>query len=136
MHPMSHQDGWPAEPAPRPPFVPQPPVEPDLESLRGSSRRLDRGLITANAVCFLFLVFLAGAAPGLLATEIIGRINLGLLLCCALGVLAFLTSTGYDLRSGRSCDPVAARIRDRHREAAAPPAAPAPRRAGHRRAQW
>ncbi|WP_377274310.1 DUF485 domain-containing protein [Peterkaempfera sp. SMS 1(5)a] len=70
------------------------------------------------------MVLLAGAAPGLLATEVIGRINLGLLLCGTLGVLAFLTAARYDRRSARDCDPDADRIRDFHE--AEPPVPPQP----------
>lgn len=140
MHAMPHPGGRPPgpvahQPAPPWPAPPQPPAAPQLGDLRRKAGRLDRRLIIANALCFAALVVLAAAAPGLLATEVIGRVNLGLLLCGAMGVLAFATSTGYDRRCARDCDPEADRIRARYeQETAAPPQPPAaPYGPGHRR---
>ncbi len=76
---------------------------------------------------------LAGAAPGLLATEIVGRVNLGLLLCAALGVVSLYTSVRYDRRCSHEVDPEARRIRTRHEEQAAAAATAAQERAAGRR---
>ncbi len=124
MDAMPHPGGRPPGPVGHRSAPPPPPAAPSLDRLRRTTHRLDRRLIVSNAVCYGAVVLLAGAAPGLLATEVIGRINLGLLLCGALGVLAFLTAARYDRRSARDCDTVADRIRDFHE--AEPPAPPQP----------
>jgi uncharacterized membrane protein (DUF485 family) len=115
-----------------------PPEAPRLDGLRRRAGRLDRSLITVNAACFAALVMLAGAAPGLLATEIIGRVNLGLLLCAALGAVSLYTSIRYDRRYTREVDPEAQRILARREERAAALAAAAERRAasGRRWSGW
>ncbi|WP_042377194.1 DUF485 domain-containing protein [Streptacidiphilus melanogenes] len=147
MHPTSHPgeppygfgepSGWPRPARPGPPSTLGPPPEktgtPGLDGLRRRVTRLDRSLITVNAVCFAALVLLAGAAPGLLATEIVGRVNLGLLLCAALGVVSLCTSIRYDRRYSREVDPEADRIRTRHEERAAATATAAEERAAARR---
>lgn len=154
MHPTSRPggppsdfgdlSGWPQPPytRPRPPAThaahaaPARPAEvPALDGLRRRAGRLDRSLVTVNAASFAALVLLAGAAPGLLATELVGRVNLGLLLCAALVALSLYTAFRYDRRCTREVDPEAQRIRARHEEQAAALAAAAERRAAPSR-RW
>jgi uncharacterized membrane protein (DUF485 family) len=118
---MSRPGKGPSGPVGRSPEPPrharlQPSEALRLDALRRGAGRLNRRLITINAVCFGVLVLLAGAAPGLLATEVFGRVNLGLLLCAALGVLAFCASVGYDRRFAREYDAEADRIRAGYEE--------------------
>jgi uncharacterized membrane protein (DUF485 family) len=154
MHPTSRSGGPPNDfgdlsgwPQPqytraRPPAAhaapARPPEAPPLDGLRRRTERLNLSLITVNAACFAALVMLAGAAPGLLATEVVGRVNLGLLLCAALGVVSVYTSFRYDRRCTRELDPEAQRVRARHEEQAAALAAAAERRAapGRRWSGW
>ncbi|WP_052441753.1 DUF485 domain-containing protein [Streptacidiphilus anmyonensis] len=154
MHPTSHPgeppydygdlSGWPPSarlaPPPRPgpppgppPVPPQATATPGLDALRRRVGRLDRALITVNAASFAALVLLAGAAPGLLAVDVVGQINLGLLLCAALGVVSLCTSIRYDRRYSREVDPEADRIRTRHEERVAATATAAQERAAGRR---
>ncbi|SEM50484.1 DUF485 domain-containing protein [Streptacidiphilus jiangxiensis] len=107
MHPTSHRSAGRRH------------EEPAVSALRGQARLVDRRLVLVNGVFFTVLVVLAGAAPGVLATEVVGRINVGLLLCLALGLLALCTSVGYDRRLAREWDPEADRLRTRHEERAA-----------------
>ncbi|MBF9069008.1 DUF485 domain-containing protein [Streptacidiphilus sp. NEAU-YB345] len=144
MHPMSRSGQPPAGfgGASQPPrhVRPQSPEPVRVDGLRHSLRRIDRRLVSVNGACFVSLVLLAGAAPGVLAREVIGRINLGLLLCGALGVLAVCTTFAYDRRLARELDPEADRIKARQeqQEAAATAATAGARNRNptHRRAEW
>ena len=146
MHPMSRPGDPPydfgdpfARPQharPGPPPSPGPsPKEPGIDDLRRRAGRLDRRLISVNAAGFAALVVLAGAAPGLLATEIVGSVNLGLLLCAALGLVSLYTSLRYDRRRTREVDPEAQQIRARHEARAAALEAAAQRQAAPSR-RW
>ena len=88
-----------------------------------------------NGACFTSLVVLAGAAPGLLATEVIGRVNLGFLLCLAFGAQVLGTTLVYDHRMARECDPEAERLRNQAAESAAA-AVPVRLRAGSQETRW
>lgn len=147
MHPMSRSGQPPtgfsgASQSPRH-ERPRPPEPVRVDGLRHGLSRIDRRLVLVNGACFVSLVVLAGAAPGLLATELVGRINLGLLLCGALGILALCTTFAYDRRLARDLDPEADAIKARHEEREAAAAAAAAAAAGawdrnpaRRRAEW
>jgi uncharacterized membrane protein (DUF485 family) len=80
-------------------------------ALRRKIGRIDQRLVVLNAVGFVLLVALAGAAPGVLAVSVAGEVNLGLVFCIGLGLLTLWTSVAYDRRLARDCDPEAEAIR-------------------------
>lgn len=81
----------------------------------GLLRRRMRGFAFPMAALFLLwylaFVLLASYAPDLMATPVLGRINVGLMVGLAQFVTTFALTTAYVRYAERHLDPVAARIR-------------------------
>ncbi|GAA5019773.1 DUF485 domain-containing protein [Kitasatospora paranensis] len=106
----------PAPPPDAPAVAALDPAVGGLAALHRSTARLARRFAVTNAACFGIIVLSACTGSGLLATEVIGRINLGILLGLFQGVLLLWTAAHYDRRSTGQCDPVADGLRERRGE--------------------
>jgi hypothetical protein len=84
----------------------------EFAGLRRTTLRLSRSFAAANAVFLGVMVLLACTADGLLGTEVVGRLNLGMLLGLAEGVLLLGTATWFD-RASKLPDRAAGRLADR-----------------------
>jgi len=102
----------PAAPAP-PPGPPSPTLRRELAALHLTRLRLARGFAVANGAFFAATLLLACTSGGLLGTEVLGRINLGMALGLIEGVLLLGTAALFDRRSRRAGDRTADALRTR-----------------------
>lgn len=107
--------GPPPLPAYRPPPSEAPsvpaPADTDLRRLRGAYRWLRRSLTVGLLGYFTGFLSLAAYAPGLLARQIFGAINLGVFLGLLLLPILLLTVITYELLARITVDPASHRVR-------------------------
>jgi uncharacterized membrane protein (DUF485 family) len=87
------------------------PADTDLRRLRGAYRWLRRGLTVGLLGYFTGFLSLAAYAPGLLARQIFGAINLGIFLGLLLLPVLLLTVITYELLARMTVDPISHRVR-------------------------
>ncbi|MFP5023208.1 DUF485 domain-containing protein [Pseudonocardia phyllosphaerae] len=79
-------------------------------------RKLLRGFVfpvtAAFLVWYLLYVVLASFAPGLMATPVLGNINLGLIFGLLQFVTTFAITVAYVRFAGNTLDPLSSKIRD------------------------
>ncbi|GAA0700373.1 hypothetical protein GCM10010193_63900 [Kitasatospora atroaurantiaca] len=102
----------PAAPAP-PSGPPSTTLRRELAALHLTRLQLARGFAVANGLFFTAALLLACTAGGLLGTEVIGRINLGMALGLIEGVLLLGSAALFDRRSDRVGDRTADDLRTR-----------------------
>ena len=84
--------------------------------LRYRSRRYLAAMSALFLGAVVVMVFLAGWKPESLALQVIGHVNLGLLLAAGLILLPAAVCAIHLCYTGRRLDPLASRIRERVRE--------------------
>lgn len=84
----------------------------DFRELKRRHRRFVLPVAAAAVVWFLAYVLLATYASDFMATPVIGRINIGLLLGLAQFVTTFAITMTYVSYANRRLDPLAERLRD------------------------
>ncbi|CAG7844512.1 Inner membrane protein YjcH [Pseudoclavibacter triregionum] len=87
-------------------------ASPRFRELRGRHRRFVFPLAVAFIVWYLAYVLLAAFAHDFMATPVIGRINVGLLLGLAQFVTTFGITMWYVSFANRTLDPLAAQMRE------------------------
>lgn len=104
-HPFAPHDAGP--PGPLPPPVPGVALGP----LRSAAGRLRRRFFAVNAGIFLLVLLLGWSTDGPLATEVVGRVNAGMLLCLLQLVVLVVGAVLFDRGAERTSDRIAARVR-------------------------
>jgi uncharacterized membrane protein (DUF485 family) len=90
---------------------------PEFRTLRRRMRGFTFPMAAAFLLWYLAYVLLASYARGLMATPVLGGINLGLVIGLAQFATTFGLTAGYVRYAERRLDPLAAQIRDRVEEA-------------------
>jgi uncharacterized membrane protein (DUF485 family) len=89
---------------------------PEFAELRRRFRRLVFPLVAGFLAWYFVYVLLATYAHDLMATEVFGRVNVGLLLGLGQFVSTFGIAWWYAHRADRDLDPLAAELNARHAE--------------------
>ena len=90
--------------------------DPEFGLLRSRMRRFTFPMTALFLLWYLAFVLLASYAPDLMATPVLGRINVGLLIGLAQFVTTFALTTAYVRYADRHLDPLAERSRARVEE--------------------
>jgi uncharacterized membrane protein (DUF485 family) len=85
---------------------------PEFRALRRRMRSFAFPMAAAFLLWYLAFVLLASYARELMATPVLGGINLGLVIGLAQFASTFALTAGYVRYAGRRLDPLAARIRE------------------------
>jgi uncharacterized membrane protein (DUF485 family) len=85
----------------------------DFADLRRRLRRFVFPMSVLFLVWYLAYVLLAAYAPGFMATELAGNVNVGLLIGVLQFVSTFLIATIYVSYANRNLDPAAALLREK-----------------------
>ncbi len=101
-------------------------ADPEFVELRRRMRRFTFPMAALFLLWYFAYVLLASYAPDLMATPVLGRINLGLLVGLAQFVTTFALTTAYVRYADRRLDPLAVRIRERLESPASTDGADAP----------
>ena len=86
---------------------------PEFTELRRRFRSFAVPMTVAFLAWYLLYVLLSTYAPGFMATQVFGNVNIGLLLGLGQFVTTFLITQLYVRHAGRSTDPVADEMRNR-----------------------
>lgn len=100
-------------------------ASPEFAALRRRLRGFAFPATAAFLLWYLAFVLLASYARELMATPVVGSVNLGLVIGLAQFGTTFALTTAYVVYAGRHLDPRAARVRERVEDGAARPARPA-----------
>jgi uncharacterized membrane protein (DUF485 family) len=88
-------------------------ASPEFTELRRRFRSFAVPMTVAFLAWYLLYVLLSTYAPGFMATDVFGNINVGLLLGLGQFVSTFLITSLYVRHAGRSTDPIADEMRER-----------------------
>jgi uncharacterized membrane protein (DUF485 family) len=88
-------------------------ASPEFTELRRRFRSFAVPMTVAFLAWYLLYVLLSTYAPGFMATDVFGNINVGLLLGLGQFVSTFLITSLYVRHAGRSTDPIADEMRNR-----------------------
>ena len=88
-------------------------ASPEFTELRRRFRSFAVPMTVAFLAWYLLYVLLSTYAPGFMATEVFGNVNIGLLLGLGQFVSTFLIASLYVRHAGRSTDPIADEMRNR-----------------------
>ena len=106
---------------PPPPLSPSSPTPEQFQQVQHSEdfsrlRRSFRGFAIPMTIAFLVWYFayvlMSTYAEGLMATPVLGNLNLGILLGLSQFLMTFLITWLYIRHANRSLDPISSRIRD------------------------
>jgi uncharacterized membrane protein (DUF485 family) len=88
-------------------------ASPEFTELRRRFRSFAVPMTVAFLAWYLLYVLLSTYAPGFMATDVFGNVNVGLLLGLGQFVSTFLITSLYVRHAGRSTDPIADEMRNR-----------------------
>jgi uncharacterized membrane protein (DUF485 family) len=88
-------------------------ASPEFTELRRRFRSFAVPMTVAFLAWYLLYVLLSTYAPGFMATDVFGNVNIGLLLGLGQFVSTFLITSLYVRHAGRSTDPIADEMRNR-----------------------
>ncbi len=101
-------------------------ADPEFVELRRRMRRFTFPMAALFLLWYFAYVLLASYAPDLMATPVLGRINLGLLIGLAQFLTTFALTTAYVRYADRRLDPLAVQIREQLEAPASTDGADAP----------